>query len=160
MPITFKSDGTLEIYTDQIAYLGEHSLHISASLVDYSDMTSLTVTLLPLKFIRCPVAVEEWSSNDLTIPSSPASAIQEISLPVFSYTENGFDCQYFWADIDFQVFQGDSLEQDITDLATSSYLQFDHEALKFTFNAQPQLRNDLTITVKLVASLSDELTQA
>ena len=89
-------------------------MHITASLIDYTDMTSLTVTLLPLQFIRCPVAVEEWLSNDLLIDSSSASTIQKVSLPYFYYTENEFDCGYFWADLDFQVFLGDSLEQDIT----------------------------------------------
>ena len=79
-------------------------LHISASLVDYAKMTTLAETLMPLNFIRCSIIVEEWSTSDINVPTSPASITQEVSLPEFIYTEDGYNCEYNWASFDFQVF--------------------------------------------------------
>ena len=67
--VVFRTDGAFSIYTSDLALLGSHELHISASLTDFPAVVTASETIISINFARCQVQVLDWVISDTTVPS-------------------------------------------------------------------------------------------
>ena len=50
--------------------IGNHELHLTATMTDYPAIVTTDVIILPISFSRCPVEVEiAWNISDVSVPS-------------------------------------------------------------------------------------------
>ena len=94
-------------------------------------MFSLTDTILPLEFIRCPLLLNDWNIGEVSVPPE-TEAYHVFEEPNFAYTKS--NCRYYWSNFTMTVTGADGpfLTTDID--FPSNYLSLTAENRTLTYH--------------------------
>lgn len=81
----FNNDGTFKVQTSDIGLLGSYEIKVSASLVNYPTVTTITKTTIPINFKLCDLNVNTWSLPKVNVPYA-TNLTHKYEEPTFQYS--------------------------------------------------------------------------